>query len=214
MSLFLGAKLILMFAPVALGLLAVALGLLPPLYGVLGGIYAGGMGLIGPSLWLDAQKRSRQAVFRRSLPDALDLLVICVEGGLTLGAALARIAEALRAVHPSLATELDIVRREMQLGRTAGEALRSMGERTDLEEVRGLASVIVQAERLGAGLAKSLRVHAETLRLRRQQRAEERAQKAATKVLIPTLFFIFPAIFVVVLGPAMIQLSRTLASRP
>lgn len=214
MSLFLGVKLTMMFLPVVVGATVAALGLVPPIYGVLGGIYAGGSGLVGPSMWLDRKKRSRQAVFRRSIPDAMDLLVICVEGGLTLGAALARIAESLRTVHPALAAELEIVRREMQLGRSAGEALRSLGDRTDLEEIRSLASVIVQAERLGAGLAKSLRIHAETLRLKRQQHAEERAQKAATKVLIPTLFCIFPSIFVVILGPAMIQLQRTLSSQP
>lgn len=214
MKVFLGAKLMLMFLPVAAGAALAGLGLVPPLYGLLGGIYAGGSGLVVPSMWLDRKKKARQAIFRRSMPDAMDLLVICVEGGLTLGAALARIAESMRTVHPMLAGELEIVRREMQLGRSAGEALRSFSERTDLEEIRALASVIVQAERLGAGLAKSLRVHAETLRQKRQQRAEELAQKAATKVLIPTLFCIFPAIFVVILGPAMIQLQRSLASRP
>ena len=214
LGVFLGVKLVVMFTPPVLGMIAGMTGLVGWIPGLLGGIYAGGLGLILPSMWLDSRKKSRQVTFRRSLPDALDLLVICVEGGLTLGAALTRIADALRGVHPTLAAELDIARREMQLGCSAGEALRSLAQRTDLEEVRGLASVLIQSERLGAGLAKSLRIHAETLRQRRQQKAEELAQKASTKVLIPTLFCIFPAVFVVILGPAAIQLSRTLGANP
>lgn len=212
LPIFLGAKLLVMFGPPALGALAVALGLASTRVGLLGGIYAGGAGLIAPGMWLDRRKRARQAALRRALPDALDLLVICVEGGLTLAAALVRVVDGLGSIHPGLAAELEIARREMQLGSSAGEALRHLAERADMEEIRGLASVVIQSERFGAGLAKSLRVHAETLRLRRQQRAEELAQKAATKVLVPTLFCIFPAIFVVVLGPAMIQISKTLGT--
>jgi tight adherence protein C len=135
-----------------------------------------------------------------------------VEGGLSLVGAIRRVAADLREVHPELAAELEIVQREVQLGQTAGEALRRLGERSDMEEIRSLASVIIQSERFGAGLNKSLRIHAEMLRQRRLQRAEEMAQKAGTKVLFPTLLFIFPSIFVVVLGPAMIQISKTLAS--
>ena len=117
-------------------------------------------------------------------------------------------ADELRTAHPLLAAELNIVQREIQLGRSPGESLRQMGQRTDLEEIRSLASVIIQAEQFGASLVKSLRVHAETLRLKRQQRAEEMAQKAATKILFPTLLFIFPAIFVVILGPAVIHVTN------
>src|SRR5207248_1313853 len=104
-----------------------------------------------------------------------------------------------------------IVQREVQLGRSSGEALKQLADRSDLEEIRSLASVIVQAERFGASLIKSLRVHAETLRLKRQQRAEEMAQKAAIKILFPTVLFIFPAMFVVALGPALIRLGRVFA---
>src|SRR5262249_57055021 len=108
--------------------------------------------------------------------------------------------------HPVLAGELSIVLREVQLGLSTGEALRQFGERSDLEEVRGLASVITQSERFGASLVKALRVHAETLRTKRLQYAEEMAQKAATKVLFPTVLFILPALFIVILGPAVIQI--------
>ena len=111
---------------------------------------------------------------------------------------------------PLLAFELNLVQREIQLGSSPGESLQKMGVRTDLEEIRSMASVITQAERFGASLVKSLRVHAETLRTKRQQYAEEMAAKAAVKVLFPTLLFIFPAIFVVILGPAAYQIMEQL----
>jgi len=167
--------------------------------------------MIGPSFWLDGCKKKRQTSFRRSLPDALDLLVICLEGGLSLPGSLKRVGSELRTAHPVLALELSIVQREIQLGHSPGEALQKMGARTDLEEIRSLASVITQSERFGASLVKSLRVHAETLRLKRQQRAEELAQKAAVKILFPTLLLIFPAVFVVILGPAAFQIMEYLS---
>jgi tight adherence protein C len=120
------------------------------------------------------------------------------------------VAGELKNTHPLLASELNIVQREIQLGQSSGESLAHLGERSDLEEIRSLAAVITQADRFGASLVKSLRVHADTLRLKRQQRAEEMAQKAGTKILFPTLLFIFPAIFVVILGPAAIQIMDML----
>jgi len=204
---FLGVKMLLMSGPAIAGLALGAAGLFPLKQAVIFGAGVGIVGMIGPSMWLDRKKAARQMSFRRGLPDALDVIVICVEGGLSLVGAIRRVAGDLRTVHLQLSLELDIVQREVQLGQTAGEALRRLGERTDMEEIRSLASVIIQSERFGAGLNKSLRVHADTLRMKRQQRAEEMAQKAGTKVLFPTLLFIFPAIFVVILGPAMIQIS-------
>ena len=211
MAIFLGAKMVLIIAPALLGLGLGLTGLVPTQLAVLGGGCVGIVGLIGPSFWLDNRKAKRQGNFRRALPDALDLLVICLEGGLSLPGALKRVAAELRAVHPVLALELNIVQREIQLGNSPGESLQKMGLRVDLEEVRTLASVITQAERFGASLVKSLRVVAETLRLRRQQSAEEKAQKVAVKILFPTLIFIFPAVFVVVLGPAVFQIMEQLS---
>jgi len=211
MVVFLGVKVMLMVAPALLGVAASMIGLVTLQQGVIFGGSLGIGGLIGPSFWLDQTKKKRQASFRRALPDALDVLVICLEGGLSLPASLKRISSELRMVHPTLAAELAIVQREVQLGRTSGEALRKMGERTDLEELRSLASVILQSEKFGASLVKSLRVHADTLRVKRQQRAEELAAMAATKVLFPTILFILPAIFVVILGPAALHLMRTFA---
>jgi tight adherence protein C len=167
--------------------------------------------MIGPGFYLDGRKKKRQTSLRRALPDALDLLVICLEGGLSLAASLRRVSSELRTAHPLLAYELNIVQREIQLGNSPGEALQKLGVRADLEEIRSMASVITQAEKYGASLVKSLRVHAETLRSKRQQHAEEMAGKAAVKVLFPTLLFIFPAIFVVILGPAAFQIVERLS---
>ena len=161
---FLGVKMLLTAGPALLGLSASALGLLPMTPALLGGAFVGIAGLIGPSFWLDRMKTRRQTAFRRSLPDALDVLVICLEGGLSLAGALRRVSEELRGPHALLASELQIVQREVQLGRTEGEALRQFAERTELEEMRSLSAVITQAERFGAGLVKALRIHAETLR--------------------------------------------------
>lgn len=206
MVIFLGVKMLLMITPMLLGLTAALMGLVPLRHGVVLGAVAGLVGMIGPSFWLDKRKAYRQASFRRALPDALDVLVICLEGGLSLPAAFGRMAGELRAAHPLLALELNIVRREIQLGRSTGEALRQFAERADLEEIRSLAALIIQAERFGASLVKALRVHADTLRVKRLYHAEEMAQKAAIKMLFPTLLCIFPGIFLVILGPAAIQI--------
>jgi tight adherence protein C len=206
MLLFLGVKMLLIVAPAVLGLLLGLLGLVEIQNGLIFGALLGMLGMIAPSFWLDRRKYARQTEFRRALPDALDVLVICLEGGLSLPSALKRVAGELRTAHPSLARELNIVQREVQLGRSAGEALRQFAERTDLEELRLLASLILQSERFGASLVKALRVHADTLRQKRIFLAEEMAQKAATKILFPTVLCILPGMFVVILGPAAIQI--------
>jgi tight adherence protein C len=168
-------------------------------------------GMIGPSFWLDSRKKSRQTTLRRGLPDALDVLIICQEGGLSLQAGLKRVADELRSAHPILASELKIVDREIQLGRSPGEALQHFAQRSDLEEALSLSSVVGQSERFGASLVKSLRTHSETLRIKRKQKAEEKAQKASTKILIPTLLLIFPAVFVILLAPAVHQVMAIFA---
>jgi len=210
MVVFLVVKALLMIAPTFLGVAASLMGVVTLGQGLIIGGCLVIVGLIGPSFWLDHMKRNRQSNFRRALPDALDVLVICLEGGLSLAAGLRRVSTELRTAHPALASELAIVQREVQLGLTSGEALKKMSERSDLEEVRSLASVILQSERLGASLVKSLRVHSESLRLKRYQRAEEKAAVAATKVLFPTLLFILPAVFVVILGPAAFRVIEML----
>jgi tight adherence protein C len=212
MVIYLGLKIVLMTAPAVIGLFIGLAGIAPVAHGVLVGSILGVLGMIGPSFWLDKKKAARQVGLRRALPDALDVLVICLEGGVSLAGALRYVAEDLRTAHPLLADELNIVQREVQLGLTAGESLRKLAERTDLNEIGSLASVIIQADRLGASLVKSLRVHADTLRLKRRQRAEELAQRAGTKILFPTIIFIFPALFVVILAPGLIQIVNMFAN--
>jgi tight adherence protein C len=200
----------LLAGPAAAGVVVSRVGKLPLTQSVLFGAIAGMAGTLLPGMWLDHVKRARQTKIRRSLPDALDVMAVCLQGGLSLGAALARVARELAVAHPTLAVELTIIERQIHMGRTVGDAIRRMADRLDLEELRSMASVIAQAERIGASVAKALEVFAEDLRVKRHQRAEELAHKAAVKMLAPTVLFIFPAMFVVLLGPAAIQIYRQL----
>jgi tight adherence protein C len=188
--------------PILIGFAAATMGFASLPVALVLGAMTGVAGLIAPGFWLDSQKARRQTAMRRALPDAMDLLVICVEAGLSFPSALVRITKELRAAYPMLALEMMIVHREIQLGHTPGEALKRFGDRFDLEEIRSLASVIRQADRFGASIVNAIRVHADTLRHIRLEQARERAQKAAVKLLFPTVLCIFPAMFVVILGPA------------
>jgi tight adherence protein C len=209
---FLGAQLLLVVLLPAAGLVPYFLGLLGGQKALVVGVVAGVVGLVTPSLWLDYQRGRRLNELRRALPDALDMLVLCVEAGVSLIAALQRVTSELQFVHPVLGREMTIVQREVQLGLSVGDALKKFGDRSDLEEVRNLAAVVLQSERYGTSSVKALRLHSDSCRQERQQRAEEKAQKAAVKVLFPTLLCIFPAIFIVILGPAAYQIA-TMFSR-
>jgi tight adherence protein C len=213
LRLFLGVKLLVLVAlPLACAVAPWLAGLLSGRLAALLGCIAAGVALVAPGLWLDHQRNCRQGALRRAIPDALDLFVLCLEGGLSLLATIQRVTSELQLVHPVLAAEMNIVQREIQLGLSPGEAFKKLGERCDLEEVRDLAAVLLQSERFGAGVGRALRLHADSCRQERQQRAEEAAQKAAVKILFPTLLCIFPAIFIVLLGPAAYQIA-TLFSR-
>jgi tight adherence protein C len=207
---FLGVKMVLMVAPVLIGLAVGILGILPLIYCVLIGACASIFGSIGPSFWLDRKKGQRQTMLRRALPDACDLIVICMEGGLSLTGALRRVVGELRTAHPLLADELNIVQRKVQLGEPLAAALTNFAARCDLQEMRSLASVVKSAEKFGSSMVKALQNYAESLRVQRQQRAEELAQKASTKVLFPTLLFIFPSILIIILGPAAIKMVEVM----
>jgi tight adherence protein C len=207
---FLVLRIALFASMMGLGLLASHLRLLSPWPAVVAGTLAGLAATLAPSLWLDHIRRLRQTQMRRALPDALDLMGVCLQGGLSLPGALARVSQELGTAHPMLALELAIVEREMQMGLSAGQAMRQMARRFDLEELRSLSSVVGQAERFGSSVTQALRTYAEGLRIKRHQQAEEMAQKAAVKILFPTLFCIFPGIFLVVLGPAAIRIYQVL----
>ena len=203
-------RLVLLVVPITVGFFAGRAGVISPQIGMLIGLLGGLFGTLAPSFWLDHMKRSRQKRIRRALPDALDVISVCLQAGQSLSAALSRVARELATAHPQLALELSIVERETRLGRTTGEAMRAFADRFDLEELRSLASVVKQAETFGSSVTQALEVYSETLRLKRHQRAEELANKAVIKMIFPTLLCIFPAIFVVVLGPAAIRIAETL----
>jgi tight adherence protein C len=174
---------------------------------------AGGVclvGFFGPSIWLRMRISRRQMLLRTSLPDFLDLMVTCLEAGQSFEAALQRVTDELRTAHPLLALELTIVQRELTLGATPFRAIRNFAERSQLDVVRTLATFVDHAQKFGASMVESLRTHAEMLREMREQRSEELAQKAAVKILFPTLLFIFPPILVILAGPAVIELQQKL----
>jgi tight adherence protein C len=169
------------------------------------------VGIVLPGLWLDRRKARRQVAFARALPDLIDLLVACLEGGLSLQAGLQRVADEFRLAHPLLSHELAIVLREVEMGGSVHGALRHFAERSGTESVRSLATFVEHAQRFGTTLADAFRVHADMLRTQREQRAEELSQRAAVTILFPTLLFIFPATLVVLAGPAAIQLHEHFA---
>lgn len=207
--LFVTAKIVLTVLPLGVALCLSLMELIAPGTALWIGAVGGGVGLLLPSLWLDRVRERRHLVFMKSLPDFLDLLITCLSSGISLEAALQRVSQELKYAHPLLAKELVRVQQEIGLGTTADAALRNFAERTDLNCLRSLATLCQQARQFGTKISDALRVHADMLRTQREQNAEERAQKAAVKILFPTLLFIFPAVFVVVAGPAAIQLWQS-----
>jgi tight adherence protein C len=165
-------------------------------------------GYLVPDLWLMWRVQARQHRLRLALPDALDMLVICVEAGLGLDQALMRVAQELRITHPELSEELQLVNMEMRVGKTRLEAMRELGRRTGVEDIKALVAMLVQTERFGTSIAQSLRVHSDDLRIKRRQRAEEMSAKTTVKMVPALVLFIFPALMVVILGPAVITLMR------
>lgn len=176
-------------------------------------VFTGVFGMIGPSFILDSRKKKRQQCIRRAIPDALDILGICLEAGVSLPASLARVAQELATAHPELALELAIVDRETRMGRGVGDSMRSFADRFDLEELRSMSTVIIQAERYGSSLTDALEVFAASMRQKRMYAAETLAQQAVAKILIPTVICILPALFVVTMGPAVIMIIRGLANQ-
>jgi tight adherence protein C len=165
------------------------------------------IGFIAPAAFIANRAGARQQRLRRSLPDAMDLLVVCVEAGISLDAAILRVAREMATLHPDLANEFLIVNRRVNAGMSREQALHGLWLRTGLEDLRGLASNMIQSEKWGTSIATVLRVYAETLRRKRKQAAEKKAATAPLKMMIPLAVFIFPTIFVVLMGPAIIKIS-------
>jgi tight adherence protein C len=164
------------------------------------------VGLIVPELVLNQLVERRQKRLRDAFPDALDMLVVCVEAGLGLTASIQRVAEELRFSHPELAAELALVTAEMRAGVDRETALKGLAARTGLEDIHGLVSLLLQTLKFGTSIADTLRVYAEEFRDKRMQRAEEQAAKIGTKLVFPLVFCLFPSFFVVAIGPAVIRL--------
>ena len=167
-------------------------------------------GYLFPVAFVRWKVRKRQEDITDALPDALDLMVVCVEAGLGLNAAFVKISEEFKLSSPTLSEELDIVNREMVAGKPRQEALRALSDRTGVAEVKSLVAMLIQTEKLGTSLAQSLRVHSDSLRTKRRQRAEEAAAKTTIKLVFPLVFLLFPALFVVILGPGFIQIAKVL----
>jgi tight adherence protein C len=167
-------------------------------------------GYYAPALWLRRAIAARKDALQRAIPDALDLMVVCVEAGLGLDQAIGRVGEEVKRAHPELSDELNILTLELRTGVARQEALRNLAHRTDLEEVRNLVALLVQTDRFGTSIGQALRVHADSMRTTRRLKAEELAAKLPVKLLLPLIFFIFPSMFMVVIGPACIKMIRVL----
>lgn len=171
-----------------------------------------GFGMFLPDIMLQIKKRQRQEQIFCGLPDALDLLVVCIEAGLGLDAAMQKVSEEFHLSNRVLSDELNLCCSTIRMGHPRNEALHDLGERTGVLDLKALVAVLIQADRFGTSMAKALRVHAEDMRTRRRQRAEEMAAKTTVKLIFPLVLFIFPAIFVVLAGPAIIRIIDMFAT--
>jgi tight adherence protein C len=173
-------------------------------------LICGCLGYFLPRFLLKRLIRARHHAIQLGLPDALDLAIICVEAGLSLDQALQRVGQELQHVHPELSDELRLVTLEIRAGKTRAEALRNLGLRASIDDMRALVAVLLQTDRFGTSIALALRVHSDALRTERRQRAEEAAAKTTIKMVPVLVFFVFPPMFFVTMGPAVIELIRTL----
>lgn len=175
----------------------------PPQLGLVGMLFIGGAYV--PHMWLNAKTRSRQSTIIKGLPDAIDLLTTSVEAGLGIDAALGQVAEKVKG---PISVELRRVLREMAMGAARRDALKAFAERTGVPDVRLFVNALIQAEQMGVSLGQVIRVQADQMRVKRRQRAEQAAYKAPVKMVFPLVFCIFPSVFVVILGPAVIQVMK------
>ncbi len=209
---FLGSK-VLCAAALPIAWMTVGYSLGKPVGNVMGISFL--LGIVGfylPTLYIAIRQGGRHMEIMSALPDALDLMVVCVEAGLGLGAAIQRVGLEIRLASTALSDELALVNQEMQTGVSRSDALRNLAERTGVEDIYSLVAMLIQTDKLGTSIAASLRAHADSMRTRRRQRAEQMARKASIKLAFPLVFLIFPALLVTILGPAGIQLMKALVS--
>lgn len=189
--------------------------MLPLMFGGLSKVWifcliTGLMGWLIPGVVLGRFIKARQKVIQNGLPDALDLMIVCLEAGSAIDQALMKVSDELALAYPALAEEFQVLLTETRAGKPRLEAFRNLAERTGVEDVRALVAMLVQTDRFGTSVSQALRTHAEVSRTKRRQRAEERAAKIGVKLVFPLVFCLFPAMFVVTLGPAVIRFVRVL----
>jgi tight adherence protein C len=170
------------------------------------------LGYLGPSMWLRSRVARRQKEIRNGLADVLDLLVLCLEAGSGLDQAIVKAGDELGIAYPALGDQLRIMIVEMRAGKARLDAFRGLADRTRVEDVKALVSMLVQTDRFGTSIAQALRTHAEVCRTKRRQRAEEKAQKVGVKLVFPLVFCLFPALYVVLLGPAYIKFMEVFSN--
>ena len=202
-NVFYGAKVVVPLALVLLVTITQATDVLGPFFTY---ALAVALGFLAPDFWLGNRISNRQMKIRLGLPESLDLLVICSEAGLSLDHAFLRCTEELKISQPELADEFGLMMLEEKAGRPRDEALKGLADRTGIDSVRSLVNALVQADAFGTSIAKTLRVYSETMRTQRRQKAEEQAAKTTVKLVFPLVFFIFPSLFVVTLGPSVIAM--------
>jgi len=173
-------------------------------------LFAFGAGFLLPRFVLNHKIASRKLRITWGLADALDLMVITMEAGLGLNAAMLRVCEELRPVHPDISKEFELANLEIRVGRERSEALRNLADRTGVEDLNSLVGMLIQADRFGTSIARAVRVYSDSLRTKRRQRAEQAAQKAAFKLLLPLGALLFPTMFIIILGPALLNISDML----
>ena len=198
------AKLALPIFSAAVAFTAVGPGAQGLVLAVLGGMF----GFMLPEFWVSNRTRARQKVIRNGLPDALDLFIVCLEAGSSLDQAIVKASGELELAYPALADELRLITTEIRAGKPRLEAFKNFAARTRVDDVRSLVAMLVQTDRFGTSVAQALRTHSEQARIKRRQNAEEKAAKLSVKLVIPLVFFLFPALYVVVLGPAFIKIAN------
>ena len=171
------------------------------------------VGFYLPTLYVGYRQRERRDEILAALPDALDLMVVCVEAGLGMTAALQRVSNEMRVANHGIADEFALVHQQMQTGVSRADALRNLAQRTGVDDVYALVAMLIQTDRLGTSVANALRAHADAMRVKRRQRAEQLARKAAIKLAFPLIFLMLPALLIIILGPAAIQLMAALGSQ-
>jgi len=193
--------------PIALAILVAVCGVTNYLNPFMAYAMALGLGYLAPDFWLGNRITKRQTNIRLGLPDFLDLLVVCVEAGLSLDQSISRTVEELRPSQPEISDEMGLVVLEQRAGRPRVDSWRNLAERVDLEVMRTLVAALIQADQFGTSISKTLRVYSDGLRVRRRQDVEEKAAKTAVKLVFPLVFFIFPSLFIVALGPSLLVMA-------